>query len=326
MSEKDSKFENNGIATQLGFICEIYLKGLLLPHLKVSIPDELKSKIGNLSEEEEYMFLVADDEKIKKWNNKKNLSKKEIRMFGQCSIKNLGHNLLSLIGSKFDSTDEEKKPTIYLEKNVRESIILGMKDYFTKKDDIDNFEKYLVAIQKMDESLDGMPYGKTKYDELIEEKIEDPTVGDAFVRSRFATFDGYVADTDFLVKFAMSIRKAIDYEYNTVIDVREKKESQEPQIGRLIFPDSGSQIYVDDNGDGKANRIYRLKPILRDNPAEPTMGVKEVPCIERGQDIYSNSLEQTIQELNNNQGIFGDKTMSIIERIEKTWKWQYYLL
>ena len=49
----------------MGFICEIYLKGLLLPHLNVSIPEELKSKIGNLSEEEEYMILVADDEKIR---------------------------------------------------------------------------------------------------------------------------------------------------------------------------------------------------------------------------------------------------------------------
>lgn len=55
------------------------------------------------------MILVADDEKIKKWNNKKNLTKKELRMLGEGSIKSLGHNLFSLIGSKFDSTPEEKK-------------------------------------------------------------------------------------------------------------------------------------------------------------------------------------------------------------------------
>ena len=301
----------------MGFICEIYLKGLLLPHLNVSIPEELKSKIGNLSEEEEYMILVADDEKIRKWNNKKNLTKRELRIIGECSIKSLGHNLLSLIGSKFNSTDEEKKPVIYLDKNVRESIILGIKEYFTSKDDIDSLEKYLIALQKMNESLDGMPYGKTRYDELVEEKIEDPTVGDAFVRSRFATFDNYVADTDFLVKFAMAIRKSINYEYITVIDIKEKNESKEPQIGRLIFPDSGSQIYIDDDGDGKNDRIYRLKPTLRDNPAEPTMGVREIPSIERGEDIYSISLEQTIKDLKNNQVIFGDKTLTILERLQK---------
>lgn len=263
------------------------------------------------------MILVADDEKIKKWNNKKNLTKKELRMLGEGSIKSLGHNLFSLIGSKFDSTPEEKKTVICLDKNVRESIILGMKEYFTKKEDIDSFEKYIIAIQKMNESLDGMPYGKTKYDELVEEKIEDPSVGDAFVRSRFATFDDYSADTDFLVKFAMSIRNAIIYEYKTVTDLKEKNESRELQIGRLIFPDSSSRIYIDDNGDGKTDRIYRLKPELRDNPAEPTFGISEKPSIERGQDIYSSRLEQTIEELKNNSEIFGDRTANILERIQK---------
>ena len=251
------------------------------------------------------MILVADDEKIKKWNNKKNLTKKELR--------SLGHNLFSLIGSKFDSTPEEKKTVIYLDKNVRESIILGMKECFTKKEDIDSFEKYIIAIQKMNESLDGMPYGKTKYDELVEEKIEDPSVGDAFVRSRFATFDDYSADTDFLVKFAMSIRNAIIYEYKTVTDLKEKNESRELQIGRLIFPDSSSRIYI----DGKTDRIYRLKPELRNNPAEPTFGISEKPSIERGQDIYSSRLEQTIEELKNNSEIFGDRTANILERIQK---------
>lgn len=103
LSEKDSIFEKNGLATQLAFICEIYLKGLLLPHLQINIPDEIKEKIGTLSEEE-YMIIVADEE-------------------------------------------------------------------------------YFKMLLDMEESLDGMPYGKIKYDENIENAILDPTVGDAFVRS-----------------------------------------------------------------------------------------------------------------------------------------------
>lgn len=317
MSEKDSKLENNVIATQLGLICEIYLKGLLLPHLKVSIPEELKSKVSALSEEEEYMFLISNDQQIEQWNKRRNLNKKELKMLQQSSIKYFGHSLFSLIGSKFESTDQAKKPNIYLDKNVRESIILGMKEFFISKDDIDSFEKYLKTYQKMAESLDDMPYGKTKYDELIEKQIEDPTVGDAFIRSRYATFDEYVADTDFLVRFAMAIRNAIEYEFNTVIDIKEKSESNEQQIGRLIFPDSGSHIYIDDNDDGIIDRIYELEPKLRDNLSDPTMSVKENPVIKSGQDIFSIKLDNLIKRIQDNPEVFGIKSNSIIENLMK---------
>lgn len=325
LSEKDSIFEKNGLATQLAFICEIYLKGLLLPHLQINIPDEIKEKIGTLSEEEEYMIIVADDEKIRRWNNSKQLTKRELRILGQSSIKELGHSLFSLIGSKFESTDNAtKKPPIYLDKNVRQSIINGMKEYIKNKKDIDNFEEYFKMLLEMEKSLDGMPYGKIKYDENIENAILDPTVGDAFVRSRFGNFDGYVADTDFLVKLALSIRKSIDYEYNNVIDIVEKNDSSELQIGRLIFPDSGSKIYIDDNGDRKVDRIYMLEPELRDNPSEPTMGIKEKVKLVRGKNIYSNEQDSIRKSLQENPEIFGENTPKILQGIEDSGSGKIY--
>lgn len=65
LSKMEKETYNTMLGSQFALVCEYYLKGLLIPNMQIVIPEELKNRIASLSEEQELMIIVSDEEKIK---------------------------------------------------------------------------------------------------------------------------------------------------------------------------------------------------------------------------------------------------------------------
>ena len=126
--DKLSNFEketyNTILGSQFALVCEYYLKGLFIPNIKVVIPEELKTKIDKLTEEQELMIIVSDDEKIRKDPLLSKLDRKELRLLLSInSLKSFGHSLISLLGT--ETFDDNKR--VVLPNNIRKYILNEMK-------------------------------------------------------------------------------------------------------------------------------------------------------------------------------------------------------
>lgn len=107
ISQEEYQIKNSIIGAKFALICEYYLKGLIIPNISIEIPEELKDKISELTEDEEVLLIVADSPvKIRENLKFRNLSKKELGLLTKHSFKSLGHNLIKLLGT--ESLDENK--------------------------------------------------------------------------------------------------------------------------------------------------------------------------------------------------------------------------
>lgn len=253
LSEDEIKIQKSMIGSQLGLICEYYLKGLIIPNVKINVPDELKEIVGDLSEEQELMIIVADDEKIRNDPVLGRLDRRQLRLLGKNSIKNIGHGLIHLLGSRTLSEDKE----IHIDERVRKAIVTEMKANLFSKEELQTAQGF-IEWWKLSEPLEGYEDKHLlKSDRTIEEGIENKFVSDAFVRGRYGMFDGFIPDIDTLYKLAHSIRKGVTHQYNNIIEILEDSEET---VGKFIYPDPESIIYIHDNEDNKLSREYEMVP------------------------------------------------------------------
>lgn len=123
----DYDIVNPYIASQYGLICEYYMKGILLPVLTVTNPEnnpQLKQIIDNLSDEEKYRLIIGDNDIERELSKKYNLSLKEIKKLSGESIKNIGHSLEKLSKKILEkaqngafNTDEKNRTLMQLFQN-----------------------------------------------------------------------------------------------------------------------------------------------------------------------------------------------------------------
>lgn len=244
LSEKEQEITETIIGSQLGLACEYYLKGLIIPNINISIPYELKDYITSLSEEQELMIIVSDEEKIKNDPVLGKLNKKQLRLLMDGnSLKNIGHSLIHLLGSR--TMNDNKR--IYLKENVRRSIITSLKSKLHNGDAKTDKEmlRFLIYLSepiqgsRIDEDLDNA-------DKIIEDEIAESRISDAFPKGRYGIFDGFSPNIDWLYEFAFSIRTGIKHQYPNMIELLKNKDEL---IGKFIYPDPETTISVIEEGE-----------------------------------------------------------------------------
>lgn len=247
--DKLSNFEketyNTILGSQFALVCEYYLKGLFIPNIKVVIPEELKTKIDKLTEEQELMIIVSDDEKIRKDTLLSKLDRKELRLLLSInSLKSFGHSLISLLGT--ETLDDNKR--VVLPNNIRKYILGEMKRRLynpTAKtfEDRQKFRNYINTPIKYASEGGRLDFG----DKIVEENLSLPSTSDAFPRGRYGIFDGFISDVDYLSNLAFSIRNNIKHQFSNLIEIfRSKNDS----FGKFIYPDKETKIIIKDT-DGE---------------------------------------------------------------------------
>lgn len=241
--DKFSSFEketyNTIIGSQFALICEYYLKGLFIPNIQVIIPKELRKKIDTLTEEQELMIIVSDDEKIRKDPILSKLDKKELRLLLSInSLKSFGHSLISLLGTE---TFEENK-RIVLPLNVRESILGEMQRRLLNSHD-NPFKTKNELHNYMSTPIHRAGQGRRLLmgDKIIEENIALSSVSDAFPKGRYAIFDGFTSNVSWIVGLTLSVRNSFKHQFSNLIEVFKSKDDS---FGKFIYPDKETKISI----------------------------------------------------------------------------------
>lgn len=246
--DKLSNFEketyNTILGSQFALVCEYYLKGLFIPNIKVVIPEELKTKIDKLTEEQELMIIVSDDEKIRKDPLLSKLDRKELRLLLSInSLKSFGHSLISLLGT--ETFDDNKR--VVLPNNIRKYILNEMKSRLYNPadktfEDRQKFRNYINTPIKYATEEGRLDFG----DKIVEENLSLSSTSDAFPRGRYGIFDGFISDVDYLSGLAFSIRNNIKHQFSNLIEIfRSKKDS----FGKFIYPDKETKIIIKGTDD-----------------------------------------------------------------------------
>lgn len=141
----DYDIVNPYIASQYGLICEYYMKGMLLPTLKLTNPEnnpKLQQIIDNLSDEEKYRIIIGDTNIERELSKKYNVSLKDIKKLSGESIKNIGHSLKGLSekilekaqNGQFDTEKENETLIKLFENNILQFAFLDqyVSDSFVK--------------------------------------------------------------------------------------------------------------------------------------------------------------------------------------------------
>lgn len=101
---------DNEIGSRLALVCEYYLKGILLPAMKIVTPEkgsELERVTQNLTDIEKYKLIIGDEETITRLSNQYKISKTQMRKLVEGgSLKDLGHNLNDLAKLILDKADK----------------------------------------------------------------------------------------------------------------------------------------------------------------------------------------------------------------------------
>ena len=253
--DKLSSFEketyNTIVGSQFALICEYYLKGLFIPNIQVIIPEELKNKIDTLTEEQELMIIVSDDERIKKDPLLSKLDKKELRLLLNAnSLKSFGHSLISLLGTE---TFEENK-RIVLPPNIRKYILSEMKKRLYNSAD-KTFEERQKFRNHITTPIQYASEGRRLDlgDKMVEENLSLSSVSEAFPKGRYGIFDGFTSDVNWISGLAFSIRNNIKHQFSNLIEIFRSKNDP---FGKFIYPDKETKIII--KGAAEAQMEYEM--------------------------------------------------------------------
>lgn len=255
LSKSEQETYNAVLGSQFALICEYYLKGLLIPGMKVTIPEELKDRITSLSEEQELMIIVSDEEKIKADPILGKLDKKQLRLLlSTNSLKSLKHSLICLLGTKTLENNKEIHLSNFMRRRIIDSIKSKLYDADAKTlKERYAFRVYIATPIQGTHRKDRLDYG----DKIIEEEVSKASVSDAFPRGRYGIFDGFVSNVNWISSLAISIREQIKHQYPNMIEILKSKNEQ---FGKFIYPDEETFISIEDARGEKTE--YEMVPAI----------------------------------------------------------------
>ena len=255
LSKSEQETYNAVLGSQFALICEYYLKGLLIPGMKVTIPEELKDRITSLSEEQELMIIVSDEEKIKADPILGKLDKKQLRLLlSTNSLKSLKHSLICLLGTKTLENNKEIHLSNFMRRRIIDSIKSKLYDADAKTlKERYAFRVYIATPIQGTHGKDRLDYG----DKIIEEEVSKASVSDAFPRGRYGIFDGFVSNVNWISSLAISIREQIKHQYPNMIEILKSKNEQ---FGKFIYPDEETFISIEDARGEKTE--YEMVPAI----------------------------------------------------------------
>ena len=303
ISQEEYQIKNSIIGAKFALICEYYLKGLIIPYISIEIPEELKDKIPELTEDEEVLLIVADSPaKIRENSKFRNLSKKELGLLTHHSFKSLGHNLIRLLGT--ESLDENKPSC--LDENIRNNILAGLvideKARVECTDFNDRIKQSMNQIRVNEETLSRQEK-RSRLVNVIERYIDDVSISEAFPKGRYGMYDGFKVDINFLKFLASTIRQyGVKSVHRNWVEVKDIEDN----IGKLIFPDFDSQVKVYEDDSGIPTRTFETVHHFKDSTqislhqltGEEVIGRDsyERDCKEPTDYIYFDSLDKLVIE------------------------------
>lgn len=237
ISKRDYEIESTFLSSQMGLACEYYLKGLILPYLKISFSDEdatLKYIADNLTEDEKYRLLIGDENISKELSQRYKISKGKINKLKSQALTTLGHNLTEII-SLFEFDKDNDIP-----EDIKKQLFLNIKSYF--------FLKF------------GLSEINSRTINQMMEMIDTPNISSTFVKGRYGHLDNFVPDNENLIRLMHSIRRTACRSINAItVTTGNKLDGKDNSTSmRMIKPDEGSKIYIFDDGD-KLSRVYIYK-------------------------------------------------------------------
>ena len=190
MSIDDYNNNERILGALFGLVSEYYLKGLWLPYVRLTIPDdapELQVIVDNITPEQEYRLLIGDKAIIQELNRIHGIPEKKIRKLMEQSLRKIGgngHDLSYFIGTQFLS---ENNREIKLPTEVRKEIYKGISGYFSDNFTPKNREEWEDFLKDF-YIIDDENHERTARELQFENLITDRKVKDAFFSRKVWTF------------------------------------------------------------------------------------------------------------------------------------------
>ena len=237
ISRRDYEIAATFLSSQMGLACEYYLKGLILPYIKISSLDEdetLKKVAENLTEDEKYRLLIGDENISKELLQKYKISKGQIKKMKSQALTTLGHNISNIINLfEFDSDND-------IPEEIKKQLFKNIKSYFFLK----------FGLSELD---------NTTINQMME-MIDKPNISNTFVKGRYGHMDDFVPDNENLIRLMHAIRRTACKSIEAItLTTGNKTDGKDNSTSmRMVKPDEGSKIYVFDSGD-TISRVYVYK-------------------------------------------------------------------
>lgn len=318
MSEEEYEDSAKKVGTKLALICEYYLKGVLLPHLDITVPEsdsDLQLIASQLTDDEKYKLIINDDDItkdiFKNYKNINKMSENRIKKLQGVSVKIFSHNLSKMIGTLTMGEDLVSK----ISPQIRKNIYREMRHYFYplyNKKGAYTDEELMRRIAQSKNEFFTYDNSETFIDEETnptilervknyEKELSEKKVKEAFPKSRYGHLDGYVPNNEFLLFLADAIRKSLRLEYENMVTISDSNDYPGLIEGvftdgldlsdfngrkmKNIFPDVNSKIYVFDGNSGEVTRIYSLDKYTDDNLIGDAGKEEFLPILVKGKDF-----------------------------------------
>ena len=254
IDEGNPSLTDNFYGAQFALIAEYYLKGILLPVLEITIPDDdekIKRIASQLTDEQKYKILSSDSSVISElqqlYGNTGISGKKIVSKLGKESLQTYGHDLNVLITKIIEKAEQGKFKDAYvreLEEKYKEA-----KNVDELKESFDLYRKTAFGNQTKDENIKSVvsdSYIKSVFTKLLN-KTSDENVKKAFPEGRYGHLNGYVADIEVLEKLVRDIRSyVIDISAGIEI-VLDETEGCLPLDKRIEFPKDLKYVTISDS-------------------------------------------------------------------------------
>jgi hypothetical protein len=232
---------DNFHGAQLALIAEYYLKGILLPVLEITIPDdddEIKQIASQLTDKQKYQIISSDSRVILElqqlYSGMGISGKKIVSKLGKEALQSYGHDLNALITKIVEKAEQGKFRDAYMKKRLEnQETDEGIRSYVSDS------------------------YIKDRFSQLLD-YTRDTTVRKAFPEGRYGHLNDYVADTEILTELVDKIRKyVIDISAGIEL-VLDESDSILPLDKCIEFPDKLRHIAVFDNTQN-ISRVFEWK-------------------------------------------------------------------
>lgn len=260
--ERNNSITHNFYGAQLALIAEYYLKGILLPVLEITIPEDdekLKQIAQKLTDEQKYRIISSDALIISELQNlygDTGISGRSIvSKLGKESLQKYGHDLNLLIAKIIEKAENGKFRDSYI-KEYEEKLIKGQSRQKTSYDLYSDILMNRVENENI-KSYVSDSYIKSVFTRLLED-TSSATVKKAFPEGRYGYLNEYVADIKVLRKVVNEIRNHTKEISPGVEIILAERDEVRPRDKYIEFIEKLKSITIYDANDN-AFRIFEWK-------------------------------------------------------------------
>ena len=263
------------IATKMGLACEYYLKGILLPLLRIRIPEDVKTEeleniISSLTEEEKYNIINENiKEIINNISSKTGIKKSKLQFLKENTLRTNQHNIVDIINQIDENVEllykenekdyydnkitDEEYDALYKMIDMSSSLKSRLVSFLRYRTHVYRRDNKLLNLHNFDNELEEIRKLKIKKNneninldeeinnlfKIVESILNEANIYSPFSEARYGTLEkDYDLDLRMLHECMDEIKNNTYFDNCLLLELKSNKNI------KRIYPDLNSSIYI----------------------------------------------------------------------------------